>query len=95
MNAVMALAAPHSGHMRDAGWNDDMWIWGSLIMVSWLGLAVVVTWLVVRSINGRAAAARESTGAGRARDIIDERYAKGELSTEEYEERRARLARLN
>ncbi|MFC5040725.1 SHOCT domain-containing protein [Ornithinimicrobium kibberense] len=36
---------------------------------------------------------RTSSGGPRARQVLDERYAAGELSTQEYEERRAVLAR--
>jgi putative membrane protein len=93
MNAVMTLAAPRWGHMGDNGWNTGMWAWGSLIMIFWLGLAVVVTWLVVRSIDNRGAAERspQQLSADRARDILDERYAKGDINTEDYAERLAHL----
>jgi putative membrane protein len=91
MNGVMVLAAPRWGHMGDGGWGDGRWIWGPLLMIGWLALAVIVTWFLVRSFNDRTAAAREPAGAGRARDILAERYAMGELSTEEYDERLARL----
>ncbi|HEU5158392.1 MAG TPA: SHOCT domain-containing protein [Streptosporangiaceae bacterium] len=91
MNAVMALTAPRWDHMGDSGWSDGMWIWGSVVMILWLALAVVVTWLAVRSVNARAAAPREPSGAEHARDILAERYAKGEIDTEEYGERLARL----
>lgn len=91
MNAVMVLAAPRWGHMGDGGWRDGMWIWGPLLMIVWLALAVIVTWFLVRSANDRAAAARQPADAERACDILAERYATGELSTEEYNERLARL----
>jgi putative membrane protein len=88
---MMTLAARRWGHMGDGGWSDGTWIWGPLLMIVWLALAVIVTWLVVRSINGRAAAAQESTGAERTRDTLAERYAKGEISTEESSARHAKL----
>jgi putative membrane protein len=91
MNAVMTLAAPRWGHMGDNGWTGGWWLWGSLIMILWLALAVGVTWLVIRSINSRAAAERESTGPELARDILARRYAQGEIDTEEYSERLAML----
>jgi putative membrane protein len=91
MNAVVALAAPGWGHMGGGGWRDDMWIWGPLLMIFWLALAIVVTWFLVRSVNDRAAAREPAGGGQRARDILAERYAKGELNTEEYNERLARL----
>ena len=87
MNAVMALAAPQLGQKG----NDNMWIWGPLLLIVWLALAVIVTWLVIRLINGRAGAAPESPGAEWARGRLAQRHAKGEISTEEYNERLAKL----
>jgi putative membrane protein len=87
MNAVMALAAPRGGQ----GGNAGMWIWGPLLLIVWLALAVLVTWLVIRLINGRAGAAPEATGAEWVRGLLAERHAKGEISTEEYNERLAKL----
>jgi putative membrane protein len=92
MHAEISLAAPRWGHIGENGWSDGMGIWGPLLMIIWLVLAVVVTCLLVRSVNNRAAAAAESTGAERARDILAERFAKGEISTEEYSERLTRLS---
>ena len=63
MHPEISLAAPRWGHMGENGWSDGMWIWGPLLMIIWLALAVVVTCLLVRSVNNRAAAEEESTGA--------------------------------
>ncbi len=67
------------------------WLFGLLL------LAGVVTLIVVgvRFVRGGTgdSAARPSTvdrSAG-ARQIVEERYARGELSTEEYQERRRNL----
>src|SRR4051794_19865234 len=102
MDAVMLLAAPRWGHMGDNGWTNGMWIWVPLILLGWLVLAVVVTWLAVRSANNRTGAVPTSrpgpeparTGVEQARDILAERYAKGEISSDEYAERLAGLAGL-
>lgn len=64
------------------GW---MWLFG-LILIIGIALLVVVA---VRAVGGgvrrddRAATAERGT----ARRILDERYARGELTTEEYRER--------
>ena len=65
------------------GW---MWLWGTLMMVV---LVVLVVWLV-RAGSGSAGPARRDP-ADRGREILAERYAKGELSTEEYRERLSEL----
>jgi putative membrane protein len=54
---------------------------GPLFGLFWLAVIAVGVYLLVRyglPHGGRAA---------RARDILDERYARGELSSEEYRER--------
>ena len=67
------------------------WLFGLLLL---LGLALLVV-LAVRAVGGgitrnanvqpRASDRLESRS--RAREILDERYARGELTTEEYRER--------
>lgn len=66
------------GHMR--GWGGGwMWLWGTLMMLTWVALIAAAVWLVARSVGDRR--------PSRAREILDERYARGELTTDEYHER--------
>ena len=86
MHTFVALLADNGwGHMGDwgGGW---MWVWGTLMMI---GFAVLIVWLVRAAISSAGWAQREPTA--RAREILGERYAKGELSTEEYRERISEL----
>lgn len=53
-----------------------MWLWG---LVAVAGLAVLIV-VIVRAASGGVAAKTP-------RQILDERYAKGELTTQEYTER--------
>ncbi|MFP3901912.1 MAG: SHOCT domain-containing protein [Acidimicrobiia bacterium] len=78
---------------RDGWWGDHMsgwgggwvWLWGTLMVLAWVALIGTAVWLVARALGpGRA-------GRSRAREILDERYARGELTTEEYQERLERL----
>nr|BFE79281.1 hypothetical protein GCM10020093_018820 [Planobispora longispora] len=62
---------------------------GSLMMLVWAGLIAGGVWLVVRAASDRRPAGRPE--AGRAREALADRYAKGEISTEEYQERLAHL----
>ena len=63
-----------------------MWPMGGM-MVGWLVLtalvAAVVVWLVVTSSHARGG----SEDMGAARRILAERYARGELDTDEYTHR--------
>ena len=67
-----------------------MWIFGLLVLV---GVVVLVVVLIKAFTGGspnagRSGAGREpGTGVGRGREILEERYARGEISTEEYRER--------
>jgi putative membrane protein len=81
--AVMAQMGDW-GHMGGWGWGTA--IFGLVFMIAILGL---VAWLVVTAIR------RPETGGKRssALDLLDERYARGEIEREEYLKRRADLER--
>jgi putative membrane protein len=56
------------------------------VLLLWAAAIATVGWVVVR-----AARPRERPGVDRAREILAERYARGELTTEEYRERLEQL----
>ena len=69
-----------------------MWVFGLLMLVGVIVLIVVL----VKAFSGRSqnTAGPDNSrgpgtgpGRGRGREILEERYARGELSTEEYQER--------
>lgn len=72
-------------HMYD-GW----WFWGMHLFwwLFWIILIVLVLWLSGPLGRNRARAPRETP-----LEILQRRYAAGEISTEEYEERKSRLER--
>ena len=55
------------------------------LMVFWVGVIGVIVWLVLRAGHGGVGGSRP------ARRILDERYARGEIDTDDYE---ARLEKL-
>ena len=66
------------------------WLWSLFGLLVVVGL-VLLSVLVIRNLGG-GTSSEPSAGAGplppsRAREILDERYARGEVSTEEYQER--------
>ncbi|MCP9948999.1 SHOCT domain-containing protein [Actinomadura madurae] len=81
------------GHMGGDGWSGWMWLWGTLMMLLWIAVIGAAAWLIVRvAASHRASPPRpHETGLERARGILAERYARGEISTEEYDERLAKL----
>ena len=69
-----------------------MWVFGGLMMVGVVVLVGLAVWAVV-SATTRGTGARtvqESSPTGgreRTRQVLDERYARGEMTSEEYTER--------
>jgi putative membrane protein len=71
------------GHMGgwDGGW---MWLWGIAMMLLFV---VLIVWVVRSTTAGHGSQQPTRDPADRAREILAERYARGELTTEEYRER--------
>ncbi|GHD46025.1 SHOCT domain-containing protein [Mycetocola manganoxydans] len=71
------------GYGWDMGWS---WLFG-LLMLAGIVLLVVLAVRVFGGASSRSAgygATGPTPGPNRARQILDERYAKGELTTEQY-----------
>ncbi len=64
------------------GWGHGAW--GALWMVLFWAFVVGLIVLLIRGIVPGSSGSRERT----ARDILDERFARGEISEEEYADRR-------
>ena len=61
------------------------WVWGTLMMiVFWGGLAAVVV-IGVRAFGGKPGRSAPETTAPDAGAILDARFARGEISEQEYE----------
>jgi putative membrane protein len=73
--------------MMDGGMDGGMWTWllGSILFLVVLAAVVVGVIFVVRSQWTRGAT---ESSPGRALEILKERYARGEIDRQEYEERR-------
>ncbi len=67
------------GHGWGMGW---WWIIGLIIVIA-------VIWIVVKTTNQNAGSAQSSGKS--ALDILKERYAKGEIDKQEFEERKRDL----
>ncbi|MHB1064062.1 MAG: SHOCT domain-containing protein [Georgenia sp.] len=68
------------------GWTGMGWGWGWIFVVL---LIVGIALLVVALVRGLGGGGTRPPGAdrGRARALLDERYARGEIDTTEYQER--------
>jgi putative membrane protein len=81
VNAVAAL--PLLTH-ENGDWGHPWWPLWPLFWAALIGTAV---WLILRRRN------RQTDPFDRARELLAERFARGELSGEEYRERLAELQR--
>lgn len=82
MSLVMILGQADDrywGHMD--GWGGGwMWVWGSVMLAL---MAALIVWMVRATAGGVS----KRDVNERAREILGERYARGELTVDEYRER--------
>jgi len=85
------------GHMGNGGWSGWMWLWGTAMVLFWIAVIAGAAWLAVRAATSHRTRtpSPETPELERAREILAERYARGEISTEEYDERLAKLRGRN
>jgi putative membrane protein len=87
--AVLAETWDHGDMMNDGQGNGWMWLWGGLMMLLIVLGVVLAIWLILRNQSHREAPA---TPTQRAREILAERFARGEIDTEEYRDRLSHLS---
>ena len=88
MNTLSTVLAQHFDHDDMMGGSGWWFLWGTLMMIVVLAGIALAVWLIVRTV--RSGAARDAGGQS-ARDILNERYARGEIDTDEYEHRLSKL----
>lgn len=100
--AGAALAQPNDGyvhhpHMWSGSWGGGM-IFGPLVGLLFIAVATAVVVLVVRAMTrGRCCHRRHGHmmghgyGSSSALSVLEERYAKGEIDTAEFNERKKAL----
>ena len=78
--------------MMWGAWGWAGMIFGPLMMIAVLAAVVAAAVLLVRWMGGAPAAGPAPASAKTPLDILNERFAKGEIDTEEFEERRRLLS---
>ncbi|MFE2866010.1 SHOCT domain-containing protein [Embleya sp. NPDC059259] len=71
---------------EDDNWN---WVWGSVMMLLLIAVIVAAVWFLARGAS-HARGPSEPAGSS-ATEVLAQRYARGEIDTEEYRERLAVL----
>ena len=91
--SVSVLAGPgdiyQGSHMWEGGWHG--WFFGPLMMIVFVAITVAVVVLIVRWLGGSGhgpAHAQPSSGGRSPLEILRERFARGEIDKQEFEERR-------
>ena len=70
------------------GWGGGLWMLGGLLLV--IGAVVLVAWLVTRSSRAGGPASQGSSGPTPSQ-ILGERFARGEITTQEFEQAKKAL----
>lgn len=71
-------------------WESGWMFFGPLMMIVFVALIVIVVVLLVRWLSGHRPSG-DASSESRALEILKERFARGEIDKEEYEERRRTL----
>jgi putative membrane protein len=87
-----ALMMPGGGMMGWGGYGYGMGIFGGLVMLVFWGLIIVGVVLLVRWAWDPGRGAGHERGAETPLDIVKRRYARGEITKEEYDRIRQDLA---
>jgi putative membrane protein len=90
LTTASAAAQTYGDHPHMGAWGWGGMIFGPIMMIVFIALIVAAVVLVIRwtGLGGSAVAG----GAKKARHILDERFARGEIDKDDYEERKRVLS---
>ncbi|KPC64345.1 hypothetical protein ADL29_12590 [Streptomyces chattanoogensis] len=76
-------------------WDGGGWAWMAFMPLVWIVLIGLVVWAVIRLVHGSSGTgtgAREGERRESPREILDRRFASGEIDADTYSEAKKRLA---
>ena len=92
--SMQVQPATAQSDMLGGGWGWGHMFFGSFMMLLfWGGLVILIIFAVRRMGTGSPRGGDGPAPGNRALDILEERYARGEIEKEEYQERRRLLAK--
>lgn len=62
--------------------------WGIIMMITWVLLIVVIVYVLMKLVQGSNNTDKSQNSRDEALEILKQRYAKGELSDEEYQQKK-------
>jgi len=74
------------------GWGGGHMIFGSLMMVAFWGLVVLLVVLIVRRVGGDPNEGTAAASKNPALDILQARFARGDIEKDEFETRKQLLS---
>jgi len=90
--ALAQADAGRVGYWHD-GWGWGHMMFGGLMMIAFWGTIIVLIILAVRWLGGGSTQGRADSTSGKAAlDILEERFARGEIDKAEFEERKRSLS---
>ncbi len=69
--------------------NEGHWFGGGFMWLFWILLIMVILWIAIAATGNSSATSSKSASA---LEILKERYARGEIDLEEYENKKKHLA---
>lgn len=70
-------------------------LWGLPILIPWIGILFLILYLIMRDSGRRIAAEISAPAKTTAEEVLDERYARGELTREIYLQMKEDLKKPN
>lgn len=93
MPASVQSAAAQSGYWYDGwAWGSGHMVFGGLMMLLFWGALIAVIVFVVRWVIGGNSSKESTAVKNKGLQILQERFARGEIEKEEFEERKRLLS---
>jgi putative membrane protein len=95
---TLAAVSVHAQPLADSrddwhmGWGYGHMVFGSLMMLLFWGAVVVAIVVAVRWIGGQDHRSQPQSSESRALAILEERFARGEIDKDEFEDRKRSLS---
>lgn len=94
ITATATLAQMGGGYNDRMNWNDgSSWVMVTMMIVITVAVVGGIVWAIIissRSATRTGPSPAQATGPN-AKDLLDQRYARGEIDTTDYQERRSKL----